>query len=227
MDGAYPVIYEITRPETYNRLTVAFRAILVIPQALLVGGGGGALGWFSFVNRNQGGRYFFEIFSSGVLMAVVGFLVFLAWFAIMFSGRFPLSMRDFCIKIWRWSQNVHAYAGLLADPYPPFGDGPYPLRLEVIPAEHYNRLTVFFRIFMLIPHYIVLALLGIAFFIVTVIAWFAILFTGQYPPSLYDFSVGVARWSARVGAYGLLFVDEYPPFSMEGNPGGTRMAGTF
>lgn len=50
-------------------------------------------------------------------------------------------------------------------------------------------------------------------------AWFSILFTGQFPPSLFDFSVGVSRWSARVAGYGLLFVDDYPPFSLAAQPG--------
>ena len=225
-EGPYPVSYAIDRPERYNRLTVAFRAILVIPQALLVGGGGSYFGYVFFRN-GTGTRYLLNLLSSGILNYVIGFLVVLAWFAIMFTGRFPESMRDFCIRIWRWAQNVHAYATLLADPYPPFGDGPYPLQLGITPARHYNRLTVFFRIFMGIPHYIVLFFLGIAQGVVTIIAWFAILFTGEYPPSLYDFSVGVTRWSVRVAAYMLLFVDDYPPFSMEAYPGGTPAVGTL
>src|SRR5205814_9289623 len=142
-------------------------------------------------------------------------LVFLAWWAILFSGSFPRSFRDFCLMLFRWSENVHAYMTLQAAPYPPFGDGPYPLRLQVIPAEQYNRWTVAFRIILGIPHFVVLFFLGIAQAIVTVIAWFAILFTGQYPPELFRFSVGASRWAARVGAYMLLFVDEYPPFTLD------------
>src|SRR5262249_9044112 len=107
---------------------------------------------------------------------------------------------------------------LQAAPYPPFGEGPYPLRLEVEPAEEHSRLTVAFRLFLAIPHYIILFFLGAAQAIVTVIAWFAILFTGRYPAELFTSSVGFSRWSARVSAYMLLFVDEYPPFSMQANP---------
>jgi hypothetical protein len=66
-----------------------------------------------------------------------------------------------------------------------------------------------------IPHYVVLAILGTAAFFVVVIAWFAILVTGQYPRSLFDFVVGVGRWALRVQAYvGLLVTDRYPPFSL-------------
>ncbi|MGH4016197.1 MAG: DUF4389 domain-containing protein [Pseudonocardiaceae bacterium] len=66
-----------------------------------------------------------------------------------------------------------------------------------------------------IPHYIVLFFLGIAAFVVLIISWFAILFTGRYPRSLFDFVVGVMRWSNRVTGYALLLVtDAYPPFRL-------------
>ncbi len=66
-----------------------------------------------------------------------------------------------------------------------------------------------------IPHYIVLILLGLAALLVVVIAWFAILITGHYPRALFDFVVGVGRWSLRVSAYAFLLVtDRYPPFSL-------------
>ena len=78
-----------------------------------------------------------------------------------------------------------------------------------------NRVSVFFRIFLLIPHFIVLFFVGIAWFITAVIGWFAILFTGAYPEGLYNFAIGYLRWSLRVEAYGFLMRDEYPPFSLE------------
>ncbi len=75
-----------------------------------------------------------------------------------------------------------------------------------------NRVTTLLRIFMLIPHIIVLAVLGIAMEIVTLIAWFAILITGSYPRGMWDFSLSVARYAARVSTYGFLVRDEFPPF---------------
>jgi hypothetical protein len=70
---------------------------------------------------------------------------------------------------------------------------------------------------LLVPHFIILVFLWIAFVFVTIIAFFAILFTGKYPRSLFDFNVGVLRWSWRVGFYGYqaLATDEYPPFSLK------------
>ena len=69
--------------------------------------------------------------------------------------------------------------------------------------------------FLAIPHYVVLAFLGIAAVASVIIAWFAILFTGKYPEGLFDFIVGVMRWFIRVGAYAFLLVtDKYPPFSL-------------
>jgi hypothetical protein len=78
-----------------------------------------------------------------------------------------------------------------------------------------NRWFPLFKWFLAIPHYIVLAFLGIAAFFCIVFAWFAILFTGRYPRSLFDFVVGVGRWGVRVQAYAFLLVtDRYPPFSL-------------
>ncbi len=69
--------------------------------------------------------------------------------------------------------------------------------------------------FLAIPHYIVLAVLAIGALFAIIIAWFAILFTGRYPRPLFDYLVGVGRWSLRVQAYAfLLITDRYPPFSL-------------
>ncbi len=194
----YPVSYAIERPERYNRWTVGFRFALLIPL-LLVLGVGNRRGGFDAANGISGLL---------VLLAVY------AWFTILFTGRFPTSMRNTEIFIFRWSQKIGAYLFLLADPYPPFGDGEYPLRLGIAPAEQYDRWSVAFRLILAIPHFVILFFLGLAVVLVTLIAWFAILFTGQYPESWYQFSVGVARWSARVTAYVYLLVDTYPPFEL-------------
>ena len=200
----YPVTFDVERPEHYDRLKVLFRIILAVPQLILLGA---LVEWWKF-----GGEML-----SGVLVTLVIF----AWVWILATGVFPQTMRDFALLLFRWIVNVDAYVLLLTEPYPPFGVAPYPVNLEIIPAEQYNRLTVFFRVIIAIPHYIVLFFLGIAASVVTIIAWFAILFTGQYPQGMYNFTVGVTRWGVRVSAYVYLFVDDYPPFSLSPEPGGT------
>ena len=227
---AYPVTYDADRPQEYDRLKVAFRLILAIPQLLLVGGVGFLSYGFSGFNANEVSQNFAgSVLSTGVLTYVAGIVVFLAWFAILVTGRYPEAFQKFVVMVFRWSQNVQAYVHLQTEPYPPFsGDAPYPLRLSVAPEERHNRMTVAFRIFLAIPHFIVLIFLGIAQMLVTIVAWFAILFTGQYPEGMYGFSVGVSRWGARVTAYLYLLVDEYPPFSLAAAPGAeevrTRLA---
>jgi hypothetical protein len=71
------------------------------------------------------------------------------------------------------------------------------------------------RLIYAIPHIIVLIFINIGWLVTTIIAWFAILFTGAYPEGLYGFAVGAMRWNARVQSYLLLLRDEYPPFSMQ------------
>lgn len=79
-----------------------------------------------------------------------------------------------------------------------------------------NRWLPLVKWFLAIPHFIVLAFLGIAVFFVSIFAWFAILFTGRYPRGAFDFVVGVIRWGLRVEAYSaILITDRYPPFSLK------------
>jgi hypothetical protein len=107
---------------------------------------------------------------------------------------------------------------LLTGKYPPFAmgeDNAYPIRLLAEgQVEGRNRVTVFFRYIMLIPHVIVLYLLSIAAAVVLFISWVAALFTGSVPAGMHNFLTGVLRWQTRVGAYALLLTDQYPPFSL-------------
>jgi hypothetical protein len=89
----------------------------------------------------------------------------------------------------------------------------YPVTVKVEYPEKLSRLTTLFIVFMLIPHFVVLYFLQIASGVVLFIAWWAILFTGKFPRSLFDFEAYVFRWSTRVNGYGSLFTDRYPPFS--------------
>jgi hypothetical protein len=198
-----------------NRLTVFFRIILAIPHLILVGGGPVAfsVGGFSFF-REDGWQ-----FSTWTGTGVIGLLAFvcavISWFAILFASQHPKGLWDLCSFYMRWRVRAVAYTALFRDNYPPFGDADYPASYHCAepPAER-DKLSVGLRIFYVIPHAIVLWFLSFAWAITTIIAWFAILFTGSYPRGLYDFGLGVFRWGVRVESYVLLMRDEYPPFAL-------------
>ena len=208
---AYPVSIEVQPARTNrNRLTVGFRLILAIPHLLLVGGIG-----FGFALQSGRGDVSTSVGSeTGLLGAVAYILAIVSWFTIVIGGSHIPAIRQYTSFYLRWRVRALPYLMLLQDAYPPFGDAAYPATLTFVETDRArNRLTVGFRLILIIPHLIVVGLLTLAWWITTMVAWFAILFTGSYPQGLYDFGVGVLRWFIRVEAYLLLLVDEYPPFS--------------
>lgn len=91
--------------------------------------------------------------------------------------------------------------------------GGYPVRYDVDYKEPLSRLSTFFRLILVIPQMIVLYVIELIAFVLTVIAWFVIIFTGQYPRGMFDFVTQLYRWYMNVFAYIFLLRDEYPPFS--------------
>jgi Domain of unknown function (DUF4389) len=187
----YPVRFDVEYPERLSRWMIFVKWILAIPHLIIV----------------------------YLLQAVAGVLVFIAFFAILFTKKWPRGLFDFTVQIERWTANVAAYALLLMrDEYPPFSGEPgqYPLTLEIDYDENLSRWLIFVKWLLVIPHLIVLTVLEIAAGVVVLIAFFAILFTGRYPRGMFDFVVGAARWYWRVNAYALLLMtDRYPPFSLK------------
>jgi hypothetical protein len=152
--------------------------------------------------------------------AVAGIVVFFAWFAILFTGRFPEAMFSFVEGYFRWQANAAAYLLLLRDEYPPFSNAPgrYPVQFAIGYPPRLSRGLIFIKWLLAIPSIIVLEFLAIAAMVTTLIAWFAILFTGRYPEGLFRFAVGVFRWSMRVNTYLYLMTDRYPPFTTAAAP---------
>jgi hypothetical protein len=163
-----------------------------------------------------------------VILSVLGFVAeivsIIGWFAILFTGKLPEGLANLVCLYVRYNNRTIAYAGFLREEYPPFAfetvapdPGTYPaVRTGFAPElENRNRLTVAFRLILVIPQLIVLSILGLVAFLAWVIAFFAVLFTGRWPEGLRTFVVGVMRWSTRVTAYLYLLTDEYPPFSLD------------
>lgn len=189
---SFPISYQADKPERRNRLTVFFRLLTAIP-GILVG-----IVW-------------------GIAAAVC---VLIAWFAILFTGRWPQGLYTFTRGATQYFTRLNAYIYLLTDDFPPFdtGDHPeYPVRL-LIPedAGPQNRLTVLFRIILYIPVYIINYVLTIVAYLCAFVMWFAALFTGRSPDALHNGLVFTLGYSARASAYALLLTDKWPPITDEG-----------
>ncbi len=184
----YPLRYDVEYPEELSRWLIFVKWLLAIPHTIIL----------------------------YALVIAAEVVTFIAFFAILFTKRYPQGLFDFVVNVNRWSANVMAYTMLFRDEYPPFSwePGEYAVTYEVDYPEELSRWLPLIKWLLAIPHIIVLLFLFIAVYFVYIIAFFAILFTKRFPRGLFDFTVGVHRWNLRVGAYTALLRDEYPPFSL-------------
>jgi hypothetical protein len=204
---AYPVQFSVDYPDrSLDRLTTFFRLFAAIPILIVLGGvSGGTWQWTS------DGR------TTAVAAGAGGLLAFAPLLMILFRQKYPRWWFDWNLELLRFSNRVSVYLALMDDRYPATDedqsvhlDYPYP----DVPRD-LNRWLPLVKWFLAIPHYIVLAFLGIGAVVAVILAWFAILFTGQYPKGMFDFVEGVIRWYDRVIAYaGVLVTDRYPPFRL-------------
>ena len=189
MAGTHPITLDIEYPERLSRWKIFFKWLFLIPHTIVL----------MFI-----GLAFF-------------FTTFVAWFAVLFTGRYPRGLFDFGITFLRWQTNVNVYGGLLRDEYPPFTgtDGQYPVvHMNIEYPERLNQIMVIFRIFTVIPAIVFLYLVQIASAVVQFIGWWAILFTGKMPRGMFGFLVGSQRLSLRVLGYFYFMTDRYPPFNL-------------
>jgi Domain of unknown function (DUF4389) len=193
---AYPATIEVDTPERIANWRPLVHWLLSIPHAIV-------------------------LYVLGIISGVVSLI---SWFAIVFTGKLPEGLAGLQALYIRYTNRYSVYVYFMREEYPPFtfetvatDPGDYPgVRTTVVPElEDRNRLTTGFRFILVIPHMIVLALLGIAAVFAWIIGFFAVLFTGHWPAGVQEFVVGVLRWSTRVAAYYTLLTDEYPPFSLD------------
>lgn len=213
----YAARLEIDYPEKLDRLTTFFRLIWIIPIAIILGlvsDAGQTV--TNTVTVNEAGEVISTV--SETAGGVVTGLFMATLLMIVFRQRYPRWWFDFSRELTRFGSRVGAYLFLLTDQYPSTVDE-QSVHLEIDYPDvesDLNRWMPLVKWLLAIPHYLVLFFLGIAAFFAAIIAWFAILATGQYPRYLFDFIVGVGRWALRVEAYAILLVtDRYPPFSLD------------
>jgi len=179
-----------------------------------------------------------------VLWIVFAVLTVVAFFAILFTGRYPRGIFEFNVGVLRWSWRVgfYSFSALGTDRYPPFSLQPadYPAELDVAYPERLSRGLVLVKWWLLaIPHYLIVGVLGSGWWlgwwdgdrdgwgvesgfgligVLVLVAAVALLVTGRYLRGLFDLIVGLNRWVYRVVAYAALMTDEYPPFRLDQGP---------
>jgi hypothetical protein len=203
--SAHPLAFDVDYPDRpLNRLTTAFRLLVAIPILLLIGAIGGSA---SITTGSD---------TTTLAAGGAGLLVIPPLLMIVVRRKYPRWWYDFNLELLRFQNRVGVYVALMDDRYPST-DERQSVRLDVPypDATRLNRWLPLVKWLLAIPHYVVLFLLYVGALFAVVAAWFAILFTGRFPRGIFDYLVGVGRWTNRVTAYAFMLVtDEYPPFQL-------------
>jgi hypothetical protein len=180
------VSYDVVYREDRNRLTTAFRMILVIPHLIL----------------------------AGLWAYLAEFLAVIQWFIVLFTGKRNESIFDLQNQWLGYATRVYSYYSLMYDPYPPFGTeaGETGVTYALPYEEPGNRLTNGLRFIWAIPAIIIMSVLVIAGLFVALASWFAIVITGKHPRGMFDFLRKVHRYAIQTQAYVFLMTDTYPKY---------------
>ena len=188
----YPISYEADpQLEGRNRLTSFFRYFVAIPWQIVI-----------------------ALYGIAAFFAAI-----VAWFSIVFTGRYPEGVYNFNAGFLRAASRVNSFYYLLIDDLPPFGgeEAPdYPVRIGVPPAlDSYDRLKTGLRFLFGIPVYLLAIVQSLILSVCAIIAWFAILFTGKLSEGLFSPMRSAQAYLTRAGGYFLLITEDWPPFSYE------------
>ena len=208
MNDEYPVRFAVDYPDReLNRVSTAFRIFTIIPIAILLGTiGGYSARW----GTSASGTTEVALGGTGLLFVPTALML-------LFRQKYPRWWFDWNLQLLRIVNRVGVYLALMDDRYPST-DEEQSVHLEFSYPDarvELNRWLPIVKWLMAIPHYIVLFFLEVGALFAVIGAWFAILFTGRYPRSIFDFVEGVIRWQNRVVGYAVILVtDEYPPFRL-------------
>jgi hypothetical protein len=167
-----------------SRLTVFFRLLLAIPQAI----------WLA------------------IWGIAVYFILFVVWIVAIFTGRVPDALHNFLAQYLRALTHLSAYLFLLANPWPPFGGEPgtYPVDLRVEAAVQQSRLSIFFRLLLAIPAFVLSYVFRLVNQVVAFLGWFYCLATGEMNRGMRDLSAWMLRYEVQTYAYAMLLTSRYP-----------------
>jgi len=188
----YPVSYAADPAlEGRNRLTSFFRIIVSLPWYIVAS----IYGW------------------------VAEIAAIIAWFAIVFTGRYPEGIYNFNAGYLRMYSRTYSFMHLMTDEWPPFGgeEAPgYPIRIGIAPPlDTYSRLKTGLRLIIGIPVMLLAIVQAVILWVCALIAWFAILFTGKLAEGLFSPMRAALAYLTRATGYFLLLTEDYPPFSYE------------
>ncbi len=209
MSNDYPVKLSIDYPDRkLDRLTSFFRIFTIVPIAIVIS---------LMVGSSSSWGEHHDAWRWGV-GGTSGILFLPTLLMVLFRQKYPKWWFEWNVNITKFTTRVCNYFALMTDVYPST-DEEQTVHIEIPYPDAKKDIKPWMPLvkwFLAIPHFIVLGLLLIAVTVVWIISWFAILFTGKYPRSFFDFNLGVFRWSLRVTAYALILVtDTYPPFSLD------------
>lgn len=183
----YPVRLDVDYPQSLSRLLIFVKWLLAIPH------------------------YFVLL----VLAIGAWFAIVIAFFAVLFTGRYPEGVFNYLVGVLRWAARVNAYVLLMTDAYPPFSledDPAYPVRVQIDYPAHIANWRPLVHWLLAIPAAIAAYVIFLVAYVAVFLAWFAILFTGRNPQGLFDAALIGLRWQLRVSAYSYWMTEQYPPF---------------